>query len=456
MSGMPTLRSTIRAVAAAIDKRLNPSDVRSFCAVVAIINLAGMIVAFVSASTNHNQTAFGVPLGADFPAFYDAGTVINRYGAAKLYDISLQARIYHEQFPLADVATSLPFVNAPVLALPLPFLSRLAYPSAYALWLLLSIALYVGGFRLLWSELKGMPGSSYGTALLIAVTFMPFMGECLSGGQTTAIGFFCLAAALTLEARGQMLASGCMLSLVMYKPTLLLLICPMLMLTGRWRTIAGLMLGSTLLALVSIATYGWNSLSGWLGTLAFAGRNATSIITGLRTWKFVDINSFARGLAGSHPAIRWIIVGVSLSILLPWVVRAWRTMRNGNDVYPLAAWAVTLAWLPVLNLYVGFYDAALLGLSVMLTTDQLYRRSPELPPGYRLLLLALYVIPWCSQPIARSTGVQLYTLVIAGWGVYVLLDVRRRRHWREMSGVPDRLGPTRYGRPVQLGLAPGR
>jgi hypothetical protein len=95
-----------------------------------------------------------------------------------------------------------------------------------------------------------------------------------------------------------------------------------------------------------------------------------------------------------------------------------------------------LAWLPVVNVYVGFYDTALLVLSVLLVTAQLYRRSPILPPGYRLLLVALYVTPWCSQPIARLTGFQLYTLVIAGYGAYVLLDANSLLARREHRSAP--------------------
>jgi hypothetical protein len=422
---MTSLKLFIEKIASAVGRRLNQADVRGFCALVAIINLALMITGFASASRNQYQTVFGVPLGADFVAFYDAGTLINRYGVGKLYDLPLQARIYHEEFPRAEPDTTDAFQNAPFLALPLPFLSRLAYTWAYALWLMASILLYIGGFRLLWRELKRMPDSSYLTALLVAVTFMPFMVECLAGGQTTAIGFFCLASALALEGRGYSLAAGLMLSLLTYKPTLLMLICPMLLITGRWRVIAGLALGSVLLALISVAFGGWDIFSNWLYALIFTARGSTAAITGLRTWKYLDVNSFARGLAGTHTILRWIIVGAVASCVLPWLLHIWWRIRKSDERLKSSSWALTLAWLPVLNIYVGFYDAALVVLSVMLATEQLYRRSPRLPLSYRLLLMTLYVTPWFSQSIARNTGIQLYTLVIAVWGVYLLVSVNR-------------------------------
>jgi Glycosyltransferase family 87 len=450
------VKSAIESFAAALGRRLNPGDVRGFCALVASIYLALMIVAFASGSRPPYQTAFGVPLGADFAAFYDAGTLINRYGIARLYDQPLQARIYHQQFPRAPADTTDAFQNAPFLALPLPLLSRLAYPKAYALWMIASLLLYLAGFQLLWRQLQGIPERSYSTALLLALTFMPFMVECLSGGQTSALGFFCFAAVLTLELRGYLLLGGLLLSLLTYKPTLLLLICPMLVITGRWRALAGLALGCSLLTLLSVAFGGWQIFSSWFDTLVFTARGSTAAITGLRTWKYLDVNSFARGLTGTLPILRWLIVGGVASCVLPWLVHTWWRIRKGGERLRSASWMLALAWLPVLNIYVGFYDASLVVLSVMLATEQLYRRHGRLPLSYRLLLVALYLTPWLSQPFARITGVQLYTLVLAVWGLYLLRAVNSWLAGRESSSMGERVDQTPQEGPGADVLAPVR
>jgi hypothetical protein len=78
----------------------------------------------------------------------------------------------------------------------------------------------------------------------------------------------------------------------------------------------------------------------------------------------------------------------------------------------------------VANLYVGVYDTVLVVLSAPGRRRALGTRAgtgPPLPPGFRLLLVLLYVVPWLTQPLAQLTGLQSYTLVLLTLGVYLLL-----------------------------------
>ncbi|MGH9853500.1 MAG: glycosyltransferase family 87 protein, partial [Blastocatellia bacterium] len=203
------------------------------------------------------RTVFGPQLGADFGAYYIAGKIFNSVSPGRIYDRDLQRKFYHELFPSAPPGEELPYVNAPFFALPFPVLARLEYPLAYLIWILISLGLYVSGFTLLWRTLDAMPEDTYLVALLLALSFMPFLAECLAGGQTSAFGFFFLALAISCERRGRPLMSGAALSLCLYKPTLLLLILPMLVITRRFSTIAGFVIGGLLLAATSLLVVGW-------------------------------------------------------------------------------------------------------------------------------------------------------------------------------------------------------
>jgi len=103
--------------------------------------------------------------------------------------------------------------------------------------------------------------------------------------------------------------------------------------------------------------------------------------------------------------------------------------RKAEDERDLL-WAATLTWTLVLNLYLGIYDTTLVVLSVLLFTNFLYVRSvptrPALSPQYKVLLLLLYVVPWLTQPVARLTHIQLYTLVLGLFGAYQLAHFSRR------------------------------
>ena len=84
-----------------------------------------------------------------------------------------------------------------------------------------------------------------------------------------------------------------------------------------------------------------------------------------------------------------------------------------------------------MNLYFGVYDVTLVVVSVLLLTAWHYRRG-GLSSGYKFLLLLLYATPWFSQTLTKAVGLQLFTLVLAALGIYVL---------RQMRTVPNEAAP---------------
>lgn len=217
-----------------IERRLNRPYIQFICVLVLTVYVAVFAIAF--ATSAQGRTVFGPSLGADFAAFYVAGKIFNTHSPDRIYDSQLHHQLYQEQFPNAEPDTRLPYVNAPFFILPFTVLARLPYSWAYLCWLVLSLALYLAGYSLIWKTLDGMPRDAWLTALLLALSFMPFLVECLAGGQTSAVGFFSLALAIQQERRGHHVLSGLALSLCAYKPTLLLLVVPMLIITRRYST----------------------------------------------------------------------------------------------------------------------------------------------------------------------------------------------------------------------------
>src|SRR5262245_21582840 len=214
-------RNQLIRVWAAVNRRLNRSDIQSICLLVLAIYSIALCVSF--ATQKSGRTVFGPPLGADFGAFYIAGKIFNSVSPDRIYDRSLHRQLYQEHFPSAPSGEELPYINAPFFVLPFPLLARLEYSWAYFIWILISLGLYISGFTLLWRTLDAMPEGAYVGALLLALSFMPFLVECVAGGQTSAFGFFCFALAINCERRGRQIMSGAVLALCSYKPTLLLL-----------------------------------------------------------------------------------------------------------------------------------------------------------------------------------------------------------------------------------------
>ncbi|HET8781664.1 MAG TPA: glycosyltransferase family 87 protein, partial [Pyrinomonadaceae bacterium] len=368
-----------------IERRLNQDYIRKIAIVVLAIFTIVLVVSFATAK--RGRTVFGPFLGADFGAFYVAGQIYNNYGPASIYDAELHRRVYKENFPDAPADEQLFYANAPFFVLPFIVLSRLPYALAYLIWLAISISLYLAGFSIIWRTLN-LPREIWLTALLIALSFWPFLVECLAGGQTSACGFFCLGLAIALETRSRFW-SGVALALCAYKPTLLLLIVPMLLVTGRWLTIAGLAAGSTVLGLISLLAVGVPGCVNFLNRLLFFSSATATTEGGLKGWKYVDINAFMRLLMPHQTNLRWAITAVIALLVIPFLVAKWWRLREESQSRLL--WALTITWTPVLTIYMGIYDSTILVLAGLLLTAEFYSlgyRSDSLPFIYKCLLLA--------------------------------------------------------------------
>ena len=411
----------------AVERRLNRRYIRSVCCL--LLGFFLLVQTFSFVTSERGRTAFGPFLGADFAVFYVAGSIFDGYAPARIYDVNLHSRLYRGLFPGVPPEAQLPYANAPFFVLPFAALAHLPYQWAYLLWMLISIGLYFGGLRLLWGSYPSIPRNAWLTVVLLAFSFTPFLIEGLSGGQVSVFGFFWLALALSLERRGHLLLSGAALSVCAYKPTLLVLILPMLVVTRRWGLLRGFAIGGLGLAALSLLAVGWQGCRTYVEVLLLFLDTTAGAAPGLRTWKYVDINSFSRLLAGGHTYGRWALVLVAAGCTLPLLVRGWWKADCARENVRSAIWAMTIVWTLVLNVYLGIYDTVLVVPGALITADLLSHEEPDkrsmLTSAYTYLLAALYLVPWVTQPVARLTGVQLYTLVLAVFGFYLISLLRR-------------------------------
>ena len=130
-----------------------------------------------------------------------------------------------------------------------------------------------------------------------------------------------------------------------------------------------------------------------------------------------------------YPVLRWVTTAATFLLVLPFLVRGWWVSDLKRRDEQGLVWAMTLTWILVLNLYVGIYDSTLVVLSALLTAEVLYRQPGRNPLGlpftFKMILLLLYVVPWITQPIARVTGFQAYSTVLALLGGYQLIKLQR-------------------------------
>ena len=410
----------------ALDARLRPSYLRFLSVTVLVV--VGVSICAMFATSKRGRTVFGPTLGADFAGFFVAAQILEHGDTTKLYDRDLHFRLYHELLPNLAANDAIPYVHPPFVAEALRPLTRVPYEFAVAIWLAISALLYGSAVWMLTRSLTGIPREYRSLILMLALTFAPFIFECWLGGQLSAVGFFSFALAWLALNRERPVAAGMALGLCFYKPTLLLLVVPMLVVGRRWKILAGMTITGISLVAVSVASVGWDTSVGYLDVLVQFRAAVATAGGGLRTWKYIDLYTMARSLFGTGFPVA-LVAFVCLSALpVAWLARAWWRWPSMEARQRQWLWAATLAWSPVVNVYVGVYDSILVVQSALLAADLLFREhrseTPLLTSGLAYVALAIAASAWVSQYIARVSGVQVYTLALAGLGVFLLRRVQ--------------------------------
>jgi hypothetical protein len=432
----------INAVWSVIERWLDRDRIRFLCLGILGVTILFMLVSFVTSDENH-QTRLG-SLGADFAGFYYAGKILNGPAPENLYDPATQDEAYYEIFPTLRGKENLPYIHPPFVAVVFRPLARLPYPTAYALWLVISAGLYGAGLAVTWRVMPSVPRGDRAVAFLLALTFEPFLMECWLGGQLSAFAFLCVALAFYAEEAGRPILSGLALGLCLYKPTLVILLLPMLAVARRWRTLLGVGLTALALALASVLTVGGEICLNYIGALR--GFTGTTTGTGMirKDWKFIDLNFFFRNLFGEPTTSGKVLVLLIAAVPVIFLVISWWRLggmlsrpsralvfgppasagRESMALYRRLVWASTVTWTMILNVYMGPYDMILVVLVVLWTAEVFYRPGNGLEasfPTFKLLVFLVIVLSWITQrPLAEWTGFQIITPVLLALAAFQL------------------------------------
>ncbi len=355
-------------------------------------------------------------LGPDHATFYIMGRIVNEYAPERIYDLELQERLYKELRPHEEWGYANPY--PPFLGLLFAPLAKSSFLSAYLRWSAISLMLYLSGILLLIRRLGPLELQRRSLILCFSLSFYPFVLETLYNGQLAAVGFFAIALALHEEDSGRPLLSGLSLALCLYKPTLLTLLVPYLLISRRFKSLLGLSIGAGVLFTGTSAILGISVWQGFARMLVFYAEHATGGQRFFRTWKYLDLNAFWRLAFGGRHWLGLTLFALCAAVSVWCLVQAWRKVDLNSRESRLLSWALTLTWTLLLNLYVPIYDSLLVIPSLLLTASTI----GELPSNawrkaFTPIWTLFLVIPWFTQSIAEQFGLQVMTLLLVALAV---------------------------------------
>ena len=414
---------------------------------------AGVILCIASVLLGfHGQTFMGRALGGDFVEFYTVGKILNTYPGARIYDLALAVRLEHETLPSMAATQMLVFGQAPYIGWLFRPFALLPYAWAYVAWLVFTAALYVAGLATLFAAVRLKPEDRK-TGYLLALSWAPFLFETWIGGQMAGFVFLVWALFFWLVQNKRLFAAGLILSLCVFKPTLVALPAAMLLISRRWRAVGGVAAGGAALALGSFFTVGFDGLRAWAGMLAFEAQMTARSGDAWHRSKAVDLSAFLHLLLGnSEPltSIVLIVLGIAAVALLG---RAWWRHDAGSEN---EIWAATLCFTLVVNAYAPIYDSVLVvaAVALVVASPRWDERAREDRNALEIWVLLLYMLPWVTQALAEFLHFQLITLVLAGFGVWALrlVSASQTPVWshpkaeQEESTIPRPLQPPVAGR----------
>ena len=419
MSIVPNFSKIGRSFERILGPRLSLKEINLICWALfsGLIAIPFSIVIFIHWRTSN--------LG-DFVYFYGIGRVVRDYGPENLYNHILQIRLFNEIEP-APPGMWGPSPYPPFVALVFSLIAKLTFRQAYLVWGATSLILYTVGIG---ATLKcAFPADRFQRSLLFCFTlaYGPFMMNTLANGQLASIAVCGVGLAFLFEKKSWYFASGICLAALTYKPTLLLAILPMLIVTKRIKTVAGFVLAMVAVTVVTTIFMGpgiWEAYVQF--TVSFGKIVGLAERSPLLAWQCIDLRSQLLGLLGAHTQVAIVVFACFSLLIAVWLYSSmWKLGKVGSQDGDLV-WAVTLIWTLLINVYVPIYDSDIAVIALILTFSSL-KRMADLVSHRWLTVGVCCALPlsWETKDLAGKWGVQPLTVALLAFGLWQISLIQR-------------------------------
>lgn len=295
------------------------------------LGLVSILLTYILIFTANNYTSglFNY-IGLDFRTYYSSAQIAKNEGFSKIYNLELQKK--YQQPLYEDYIGSLPANNFETVPTPyfpifiLPFLIFIFFPPniGFVLFTIISSgafivsAIYLLRQFKLTEELNWTIIGAFGSVSLFFNLFF---------GQINVFLFIALAGFLLQIRDKHYLRSGLILSIWLVKPQMLIFILPWLLFAGKFRTLAGFIIGSIAIVLASTILSLENWITPWFNLIfLYPTGLATTNPLAMMNWR-----GFALNLETVvSPKIAWGITYTGMLITLFYMLKTWLVFRKAR------------------------------------------------------------------------------------------------------------------------------
>jgi hypothetical protein len=315
----------------------------------------------------------GIVTGGDFITFYLAGTIIKEKNGEKIYDPAFQKQIQDQVLAPEKINGLLYYINPPSVAVLYSAFSFLPFRVAAHLHTLLMSLFFILGMLFLKQQLKGF-SANWWVAGLLGMLWMPMM-HTIVGGQNAGLTFFLLSWSYVATVKNQQGIAGLSLGLLLFKPQFAVPFIGLLLLRGKWRTLAVAFLIGACHYFLGALYCGWDWPVKMLESIGNLYREQERIAGGITHISIMEVIDFSiiqplekvKVDGGFVKIVYYLGYGLVGSVIC-FLIMVWKKAVPQRDDFQLY-WALATAGTLLISLHTQYYDLSLLILPVLLILD---------------------------------------------------------------------------------------
>ncbi|HTQ34983.1 MAG TPA: glycosyltransferase family 87 protein [Stellaceae bacterium] len=366
---------------------LTAKRLRLYVTILVVSELA--VFAFIVAGTHGWIVPLDAPTTTDFVSFYAAGTLADAGTPALAYDLS--AHFHAEQAIVGQGIQYQYFNYPPVFQALFAVVAHLPYATAFVGFEVATLLAFLFVARRILDD--------FSTTALIALIAFPGVWWNFGLGQNAFLTAALFGGATLLLDRRPILAGLCF-GAICYKPHLALLVPLALGFGGHWRAFVAAACSAAVLALMSMALFGWET---WQAFFATAGASHSIYESGRIHFSGFISPFGAMRLMGANIAASYLVQAICTTLASVVVAIVWRR-RLSLPVRNAVLASATLVAVP-LSLFYDMMIGAVAGCWLLRGAGR-----EAMPTWEKTVLAAIYLLSLNGRGFSQNLSLPVNTI----------------------------------------------